>query len=43
MRVHIRKIGDSQGVLIHKLLLAEAGLKSVVDIAAENSALVLLT
>ncbi|MCK6384968.1 MAG: hypothetical protein L6Q52_11565 [Rhodocyclaceae bacterium] len=41
MRTAIRKIGNSQGVLIPKPLLAEAGLEADVDMAVENGALVL--
>lgn len=41
MRTAIRKIGNSQGVLIPKPLLAEAGLESGVDMSVENGALVL--
>lgn len=41
MRTAIRKIGNSQGVLIPKPLLAEAGLETDVDMAVENGALVL--
>lgn len=41
MRTAIRKIGNSQGVLIPKPLLAEAGLESDVDMSVENGALVL--
>ena len=41
MRTAIRKIGNSQGVLIPKPLLAEAGLVGGVDMSVENGALVL--
>ncbi len=41
MRTAIRKIGNSQGVLIPKPLLAEAGLETDVDMAVENGTLVL--
>lgn len=41
MRTAIRKIGNSQGVLIPKPLLAEAGLQTDVDMVVENGALVL--
>lgn len=41
MRTAIRKIGNSQGVLIPKPLLAEAGLEAGVDMSVENGALVL--
>ena len=41
MRTAIRKIGNSQGVLIPKLLLAEAGLDAAVDMAVEDGTIVL--
>lgn len=41
MRTAIRKIGNSQGVLIPKPLLVEAGLEADVDISVENGAIVL--
>lgn len=41
MRTAIRKIGNSQGVLIPKPLLAEAGLEADVDMAVENGTIVL--
>lgn len=41
MRTAIRKIGNSQGVLIPKLMLAETGLDVDVDISVENGAIVL--
>ncbi len=41
MRTAIRKIGNSQGVLIPKPMLAEAGLETDVDISVENGAIVL--
>ncbi|MBI4755964.1 MAG: AbrB/MazE/SpoVT family DNA-binding domain-containing protein [Betaproteobacteria bacterium] len=41
MRTAIRKIGNSQGVLIPKPLLAEAGLEAQVDMVVENGALIL--
>lgn len=41
MRTAIRKIGNSQGVLIPKPILAEAGLDVDVDISVENGAIVL--
>jgi antitoxin MazE len=41
MRTVIRKIGNSQGILIPKPLLAEAGLESAVDMSVENGTLVL--
>jgi antitoxin MazE len=41
MRTAIRKIGNSQGVLIPKLMLAETGLDADVDISVENGTIVL--
>jgi len=41
MRTTIRKIGNSQGVLIPKPMLAETGLEVDVDISVENGAIVL--
>ncbi len=41
MRTAIRKIGNSQGVLIPKLMLTETGLDADVDISVENGAIVL--
>ena len=41
MRTAIRKIGNSQGVLIPKPMLAETGLDGDVDISVENGAIVL--
>ena len=41
MRTAIRKIGNSQGVLIPKPMLAETGLDTDVDISVENGAIVL--
>lgn len=41
MRTTIRKIGNSQGVLIPKPMLVEAGLEVEVDISVENGAIVL--
>ena len=41
MRTVIRKIGNSQGVLIPKPLLAETGLETDVDMTVENGAIVL--
>ena len=41
MRSAIRKIGNSQGVLIPKPMLAETGLDGDVDISVENGAIVL--
>ncbi len=41
MRTSIRKIGNSQGVLIPKPMLAETGLDADVDISVENGTIVL--
>ena len=41
MRIAIRKIGNSQGVLIPKPMLVETGLDGDVDISVENGAIVL--
>lgn len=41
MRTAIRKIGNSQGVLIPKPMLVETGLVADVDISVENGAIVL--
>jgi antitoxin MazE len=41
MRTTIRKIGNSQGILIPKPMLVEAGLEAEVDISVENGAIVL--
>jgi antitoxin MazE len=41
MRTVIRKIGNSQGVLIPKPMLVETGLETDVDISVENGAIVL--
>lgn len=41
MRTAIRKIGNSQGVLIPKPMLAETGLDTDVDISVENGAIIL--
>lgn len=41
MRTAIRKIGNSQGVLIPKPMLAETGLDGDVDISVENGTIVL--
>ncbi|WIM06910.1 MAG: AbrB/MazE/SpoVT family DNA-binding domain-containing protein [Candidatus Nitricoxidivorans perseverans] len=41
MRTSIRKIGNSQGVLIPKPLLMETGLETDVDMSVENGAIVL--
>ncbi len=41
MRVTIRPIGNSQGVVIPKLLLAQLGLEGEADMSVEHDALVL--
>ena len=41
MRTSLRKIGNSQGVLIPKLMLLQAGLEDEIDIDIEDGALVL--
>lgn len=41
MRTAIRKIGNSQGVLIPKAVLAETNFDVEVDISVENGAIVL--
>lgn len=41
MRTSIRKIGNSQGVLIPKPMLAKTSLGADVDISMENGAIVL--
>lgn len=41
MRTAIRKIGNSQGILIPKPMLAETGLDADVDITVENGTIVL--
>ena len=41
MKVAIRKIGNSQGVVIPKPLLAEAGLGGEVEMTVEGEAIVL--
>ena len=41
MRIAIRKIGNSQGVLIPKPMLVETGLDGDVDISVENGVIVL--
>ncbi len=41
MRTVIRKIGNSQGVLIPKPMLVEAGLNTDVDISVEKGTIVL--
>ena len=41
MRTAIRKIGNSQGVLIPKPMLDETGLDADVDISVENGTIVL--
>jgi len=41
MRATIRKIGNSQGVLIPKALLAQTGIDHIAEMAVENGAIVL--
>jgi antitoxin MazE len=41
MRTTIRKIGNSQGILIPKPMLVEAGMETEVDISVENGTIVL--
>lgn len=41
MKAVIRRIGNSQGIIIPKPLLAELGLKGVAEMTVENGALVL--
>ena len=41
MRVAIRKLGNSQGVIIPKPLLAQAGLVDEADMRVENRAIML--
>ncbi|AKM33293.1 antitoxin (plasmid) [Pandoraea faecigallinarum] len=41
MRTTIRRMGNSQGVLIPKPILAQLGLEGEVDIAVEDDALVI--
>ena len=41
MRIAIRKLGNSQGVIIPKPLLEQAGLKREADMQIENGAIVL--
>jgi len=41
MKAVIRTIGNSQGVLLPKPLLAQAGLTDAVEMAVENGAIVL--
>jgi antitoxin MazE len=41
MRTAIRKMGNSQGVIIPKPLLIQVGLESEVDLVVENNAIVL--
>lgn len=41
MRTSLRRIGNSQGVLIPKPLLAQAGLDGEIDLSIEDGALVL--
>ena len=41
MKISIRKMGNSQGVLIPKPLLAQAGLESEAEMVIENGCIVL--
>jgi antitoxin MazE len=41
MRTPIRRMGNSQGVIIPKPLLAQAGLENEADMVVENGAIVL--
>lgn len=41
MRTPIRKMGNSQGVIIPKPLLAQAGLENEAEMVVENGAIVL--
>ncbi len=41
MRVVIRKLGNSRGVIIPKSLLAQAGLRETADMLLENGSIVL--
>ena len=41
MRTSLRKIGNSQGILIPKPMLMQAGLENEVDLSVEDGALVL--
>lgn len=41
MRIAIRKLGNSQGIIIPKPLLAQAGLTDEADLLIENGALTL--
>ena len=41
MRTTIRKLGNSQGVLIPKALLAQTGIEQAADMSVENGAIVL--
>ena len=41
MRIAIRKLGNSQGVIIPKPLLAQAGLVDQADMRVENGAIIL--
>ena len=41
MKATIRKIGNSQGVLIPKALLAQTGIDQAAEMAVENGAIVL--
>ena len=41
MRIAIRKLGNSQGVILPKPLLAQAGLEDEADVRVENGAIML--
>ena len=41
MRIAIRKLGNSQGVILPKPLLAQAGLVDEADVRVENGAIIL--
>ena len=41
MRITIRKLGNSQGVILPKPLLAQAGLVDEADVRVENGAIIL--
>lgn len=41
MRIAIRKLGNSRGVIIPKPLLEQVGLKREADVVVENNAIVL--
>ncbi len=41
MKTAIRKLGNSQGIIIPKLLLAQVGLEGEAELSVENDAIVL--